>query len=65
VTANPLYTTPAPDAARDYTQHVARRAGVLEWRCTSCSKPFDVGYERLIHPSFRPLCFDCATKETP
>lgn len=40
-------------------------AGVLEWCCASCRKPFDVGYERLIHPTFRPLCFDCSSKETP
>lgn len=40
-------------------------AGVLSWPCASCLQPMDVGYERLIHPSFRPLCFACVTKETP
>lgn len=40
-------------------------AGVLEWCCASCRKPFDVGYERLIHPTFVPRCFDCSSKETP
>lgn len=40
-------------------------AGVLSWPCASCLQPMDVGYERLIHPTFRPLCFYCSSKETP
>ncbi|QMU19335.1 hypothetical protein [Gordonia rubripertincta] len=72
MTANPLYTTPAPEAARDYTQHTARRdnllrgtnhAGQIAWHCNTCHNTFDVGHERFLHPSFIARCWDCTVKE--
>lgn len=60
--------------ARNYPAHTAavhaRLAGtnhaqMVAWPCRSCHQPFDVGWERLRHPTFRPLCYPCATKETP
>lgn len=55
---------------RHYDARMARLRGtnhaeVLEWRCTGCGTRFDVGYERLIHPTFVPRCFDCSSKENP
>ncbi|MDJ0010114.1 hypothetical protein [Gordonia alkanivorans] len=68
-------TTPAPETARDYTQHVDRRdhrlrgtnhAGQIETRCV-CGSTFDVGWERFRTPAFQahPYCHPCTTKETP
>lgn len=55
--------------ARNWVEHNEARmrellrtnhAGVVEWPCRGgCGRMFDVGYERLIHPAFNPVCFDC------
>ncbi|WVX88642.1 hypothetical protein SEA_CHEESETOUCH_101 [Gordonia phage CheeseTouch] len=60
--------------ARNYPAHTERRnhrlagknhAQVVAWPCRGgCGDTFDVGWERLLHPTFRPLCYACATKET-
>ena len=55
---------------RHYDARMARlrgtnHAGVLSWPCATCLQSMDVGYERLIHPTFVPRCFDCSSKETP
>lgn len=63
-TTSPIHT------AGNYARHNDDRmralrgtnhASVLAWPCRECHREFDVGYERLIHPTFNATCHECFT----